>query len=366
MWRASSFDRASSAGVYAAGRHGGLTLLGWDGTTANVGCGSGYETLSESGACVSSGIDGVSVQLKGEDRLRLVLPADWGGASPVWSPTGDRLLLVREIAPRPGPGDDPGLSALWVLESGGRTREIYRPLARGVLSGPRWSPDGKFALVRQYTTTSNSLAADGIGVSLLLIEVARGRVVDLGSVSGVPQWGPRGQLAYVSGTGRMTWENKTLIVREADGRERIALAPMTERRVALAPAWDPSSGRLAWISGPELRGSANGDGYLDGVGAGERVGIIDDGGKATQVQCGAGRATEGVRWSNDGDALLLLCRKPGRDPYPLEIWLFRLRDGTSAALVTGLVGSPPQAAGFGFYGAQPSLFSIAAWSRAAN
>jgi hypothetical protein len=34
-------------------------------------------------------------------------------------------------------------------------------------------------------------------------------------------------------------------------------------------------------------------------------------------------------------------------------------------LVTGLV-SDPQAGGFGFYGAQPSLFSIVAWSRAAN
>jgi hypothetical protein len=366
VWRASSFDRVSATGVYASGRQGGLTLLGWDGTTTNAACDSGYETLSESGSCVAYATDGISIQLNGESKPRLVLPADWGGSSPVWSPVGDRLLLIRSIAPRPGPGDDPGLSALWVLERDGRTREIYRPSSRGVLQAPRWSPDGRFALVRQYTTTSNSAAADGIGTSLLLIEVATGHVVDLGSVLSAPQWGPGGQLAYVSGGSRTTWENKTLIVRGADGRERVAQAPTSEPRVALAPAWDFARGRLAWISGPEVPGSGNGDGYVDGAGAGQRVAVIDDGAKASEVQCGAGRVAEGVRWSSDGEALLLLCRKPGRDPFPLELWLYRLGDGTSAPLVTGLVGGPPEAAGFGFYGAQPSLFSIVAWSRAAN
>lgn len=366
VWRASSFDRVSVAGVYAAGRQGGLTLLRWDGTTVDAGCGGGYGTVSSGGSCASSGPDGISVRLPGEAQPRLVLPPDWRGGSPVWSPGGDRLLLVRVIESRPGPGEDPGLSALWMLEKDGRTREIYRPPTRGVLTAPRWSPDGRFALVRQYTTTSNSLAADGSGTSLLLIEVATGHVVDLGVVMSVSQWGPRGDLAYVSGGSRMTWENKTLIVRGADGRERIAQAPTNEPRVALAPAWDGARGRLAWISGPALPGSGNGDGYIDGAGAGQRVAVINDGAKASEVRCGAGRVAEGVRWSSDGDALLMLCRKPGRDAFPLELWLYRLSDGTSAPLVTGLVGGPPEAAGFGFYGAQPSLFSIVAWSRDAN
>jgi hypothetical protein len=366
VWRASSFDRANAAGVYAAGRHGGLTLLRWDGTTANVACGTGYHGVSASGACVSSGTDGISVQLPGEGTPRLVLPPDWGGASPVWSPEGNRLLLVRMIAARPGPGTDPGLAALWVLESDGRTREIYRPRDRGVLMAPSWSPDGQFGLVRQYTSTSNSLAADGVGTSLLLIEVATGHVVDLGIVMSAPQWGPHGQLAYVSGGGRMTWANKALIVRGAGGRERIAQAPTNEPRVALAPAWDLANRRLAWISGPALPDRLDGGGYIDGTGPGQRVAVIDDSVKTSEVRCGSGRVAEGVRWSSDGDALLLLCRKPGRDPFPLELWLYRLGDGTSAPLVTGVVGAPPEAGGFGFYGAQPSLFRMVAWSRAAN
>ncbi len=44
---------------------------------------------------------------------------------------------------------------------------------------------------------------------------------------------------------------------------------------------------------------------------------------------------------------------------PLELWLYRLSDRTSVPLVTGLPGDP-FAAGFGFHGAQPSLFSIVA------
>ncbi len=265
VWRASSFEGASPAGVYAAGRQGGLRLPRWDATTVEVACGSGYVALSVSGACASSGRDGISVQLPGERTPRLLLPADWGGGSPVWSPEGDRLLLVRTIAARPGPGMDPGLAALRVLESDGRTREIYRPAERGVLRAPRWSPDRRFALVRQYTTTSNSFAADGVATSLVLIEVATGQVADLGTVLSASQWGPRGQLAYVSGGSRMTGENKRLIVRDADGQERVGRAPTDEPRAALAPAWDAARGRLAWISGPELPGSGSGGGYIDGT-----------------------------------------------------------------------------------------------------
>jgi hypothetical protein len=365
VWRASTFDRVGVDGAYVVGRHGGTTLLGWDGTTRDVSCGTGYGAVSATGGCVSYGTDGVSVRLAGEGSPRRVLPADWAAASAVWSPDGSRLLLVRAIRNRPGPGLDPGQSALWVLEGDGRLREIYRPATQGILNRPRWSPDGRSALVWEIGTTSNSFAADGAGIKTLLVDIASGHVVDLGVVLnyGWAQWGPDGSLAYVSGGGRMTWDNKTLIVRAPSGRERIESAASGTGRVALAPDWDPVHGQLAWVSGPAAAGSGNGDGYIDGLGAGQRVGLIDPGKAPIEVRCGEDRVVEGLRWSSDGRALLLLCRKPGRDARPLELWLHRIADGTSVPLVRGLA-SDSQAAGFGFYGMQPSLFAIVAWSRA--
>jgi hypothetical protein len=258
---------------------------------------------------------------------------------------------------------DPGQSALWIRESDGRLRELYRPPGQGTLANLRWAPNGRSALVWRIGTTSNSFAADGVETAALLVDIDTANVVDLGVVMSIaPQWGPDGSLAFVRGGGRMTWEHRDLVVRGGDGRERV-MTPSDASRVALLPAWDPAGGRLAWVSGPSAPGSGNGNGYIDGLGAGQRVAVIDDGTSASEVRCNEGRVVEGVRWSNDGTVLLLLCRKPGGDARPLELWLYRLTDGSSAPLVRGLVADPV-AGGFGFYGAHPSLFSIVAWSRA--
>src|SRR5712691_1078477 len=94
VWRASTFDRASNEGTYVVGRHGGLTLLRWDGTTQDVACGTGYGAASATGGCLSYGTEGVSVRLADERSPRRVLPPDWAAASAVWSPDGSQLLLV--------------------------------------------------------------------------------------------------------------------------------------------------------------------------------------------------------------------------------------------------------------------------------
>src|SRR5437870_4965257 len=183
VWRDSSFDRSTREGTYVTGRHGGLTLLRWDGTTADVSCGTGYGDIALNGACVSYGTDGVFVRLPGEQSPRLVLPADWGAGAAAWNPQGDRLLLMRAVRPRPGPGLDPGQSALWLLENNGRLRELYRPAPQGVLTRLRWSPDGRSALVWQVDTTSSSIAADLGGISALLVDPDRSGVTNLGMVS---------------------------------------------------------------------------------------------------------------------------------------------------------------------------------------
>ncbi len=104
--------------------------------------------------------------------------------------------------------------------------------------------------------------------------------------------------------------------------------------------------------------------YMNGVGPGERVAVVEGGAQPVVVRCGEGRVVEGVRASADAGALLLLCRRVGHDSQPLELWLHRIAEGTSAPLVGGLVGGVPEAGGFGYCGTQPSLFRIVAWSRA--
>ena len=361
IWARSTFGPLTQNGVYVLGRHGGAELLRWDGTKADATCGTGFTVSIVPGiGCASVGTDGVYVQLAGEPRVRQVLPHDWGAGSPVLSPDGRRLLAVRSLEQRPGPGMDPGLSALWLMEPNGKLREVYRPVDRGVLTTPVWSPDGTMAIVRQIESTSNSFAADGVGISTILVDLVTGASRSLG-VTRSETWSADGRLAFVRGGGRTTWWNKELVVLEANGTEQRLSATIDPARVALAPAWGPH-GRIAWVSGPAVD-DFNGAGYIDGAGAGQRVGVVRANGRDDQITCASGRVVEGISWSADGERLLLLCRKPGNDPRPLELWLYRLKDGTSAPLVTG-IGTGDPAGGFGFYGAQPNLSNVSAWSLA--
>jgi hypothetical protein len=231
-----------------------------------------------------------------------------------------------------------------------------------VLVTPVWSPDGTKAIVRQIESTSNSFAADGVGISTILVDLVTGASRSLG-VTRSETWSADGRLAFVRGAGRMTWWDKELVVLEPDGTQQRVSAAVDPARVALAPAWGPR-GEIAWVSGPAVE-DYSGAGYVDGAGAGQRVGAIRASGRDDQITCAVGRVVEGISWSSDGEKLLVLCRKPGHDPRPLELWLHRLKDGTSAPLVTG-IGSDDLARGFGFYGAQPSLSTVAAWSLATS
>lgn len=264
--RAATFDGETTEGVYVVGRHGGAELLGWGGTKSTIECGTGFADVSRGGACASAGQDGVEVKLADDVAPRLVLPADWRGSSAVWSPDGRRLILIRTLADRSTTGLDPGLSALWLMEADGRVREVYRPPDRGVLNRPSWSPDGRQVLVWHVTTTSASFAADGVGITARIIDVSSGASSILGTVMNRwVDWAPDGRLAFVRGGGRGSWDGKELFVREPTGVEYEIRARSADERVALAPSWDRSGTRLAWVSGPESH-DLGGTEYMAGVG----------------------------------------------------------------------------------------------------
>jgi hypothetical protein len=118
---------------------------------------------------------------------------------------------------------------------------------------------------------------------------------------------------------------------------------------------------LAWVDAAEgdgLQGAA----YVNGVGPGARDALVSIDRAIGTITCGD-RVVEGVRWSTDGQ-LLLLCRRPGDVARPLELWL-RGSATSSSPLVPLLTGlGDDLMRGFGVYGAHPSLFDLVAWSKA--
>ena len=127
--------------------------------------------------------------------------------------------------------------------------------------------------------------------------------------------------------------------------------------VALAPAWRGVD--LYWVQGQA--GGNQDRSYVRGIGEGFRYGVhLSASGRANLPFDGI---VEGVRPSADGRSALILARRPTDQPgdqyRQLELWLLRDIDGAAKAtrLISNLGGL-----GFGYYGLQPSLFDLVAWS----
>lgn len=370
VWGASTLASETAYGPYVLGRHGGITLLRWDGTTEPT-CPSGsFAAISIRGTCAFIGVGGDSaVYVDRGSGAQTLLPADWGATTFAWSPDGAELAIIRsERRPDPVPALEPlWRNTLWHLDRHGALTKIFD--SRNGLSslfGLRWSFDRRVS-VWEIATTSNSLAADGVATSLHVVNVDTRDHLDLGTTLGMrawAQWSLDGRLAFVSGGGRETWGNKQLVVLEPDGTRRVVAGDLGRTsgaaRAAIAPAWQPVFGtpaRLAWIEDAAESIGASSD-YFRGVGpAAQRIAVLQTGNALVTLSC-PGLVTEGVRWSADGSAALLLCRAPGVDHHALQIWYAPI-GGTPRPLVTGLGDL-----GFGYYGLQPSLFDIVAWSLA--
>jgi len=369
VWGASTLARQTASGPYVLGRHGGMTLLRWDGATEPR-CPSGsFADLSIRGTCAFIGVGGdTAVYLDHGSGAQMLLPADWGAATFVWSPDGAELAIIRnERRTDPVPRYEPlWRNTLWRLDRHGALTKIFDSShAVSSLFGLKWSFEGRVS-VWETATTSNSLAADGVGITLHVVDVDTGAAVDLGTTLGKrawAQWSPDDRLAFVSGGGRETWDNKQVVVLERDGTRRVVAGVLgrtnDDASAAIAPAWQPtmSGPRLAWIEGPAASMSASFD-YFRGVGpAAQRVAVLQAPNSPVTLTC-PDLVTEGVRWSADASAALLLCRAPGVDKHALQVWYVPL-GGTPRPLVAGLGDG-----GFGYYGLQPSLFDIVAWSLA--
>jgi hypothetical protein len=357
---------ATREGTYAEGLEGGLVLLHWDGTVETVDCGPGrFQTIAASGACVSYVVQDsreVWVRLPNETTARLLLPGDWGAGQIALSPEGRRVAVLRS---KPGTSFEARAhNALWIIDADGTPRRIYEPKEpNAFLFYLAWSPDGRWLTLWEQPIVSNSVMADGD--RLLLVDTADGTVIDLGKTlvaRGWLQWSADGRLAFVRGGDRQTWLGKQLVIRSPNGTVRVIT---DDDHVGLAPAWVSGPGGtlgLTWVEAPV--GDGNGGVYVAGTGAGARYGIASDDLRSPGHRLPFAGIVEGLRSSADATVNLVLVRRPsspGRDEYgALELWLMKppgSGTSTQVRLVTGLGDLA-----FGYYGLQPSLFDLVAWS----
>jgi Tol biopolymer transport system component len=283
----------------------------------------------------------------------MLLPPDWNAGLFAWDQSGLELAIVRGEA-RPEPVRQH--STLWVMDvRHGGVRKIFDSAsATSYLNNLSWS--GRRIAFTEIDSTSASASADGVNIHLWVIDVDTGRAVDLGHVLHPGWWSPDGRLAFVRGGDRFTWNHKELAVLDQDWN--VTVVAGGGATIALAPAWQPISkgARLAWIEAPDTTECCQR--YVAGLGpSAQRVAVLDTYAGQVRMSC-PGMVTEGVRWSSDGRSVLLLCRAPGIEYHALQIW-YATVGGTPRALVTGLGDLA-----FGYYGSQPSLLGITAWSLA--
>lgn len=216
------------------------------------------------------------------------------------------------------------------MPAGSAPRKLQIPALPGFIDGYTLSPDGRYAAARHLG-------------GLFLVDLASGHATHLGIGSGqetvAPRWSRDGRLVFVRGGGRESWLDRTVVVATPDGSMREIRGFPSDGGLpsGLAPVWDPAGKRLAWVASPSSAGRSDDPArdYLAGRGVGDRRVLVSDlTADPVEIRCGEGVA-EGVRWSHDGAALLLLCRRPSLRLNAFELWLHPL--GTPGARAVALV-----------------------------
>lgn len=379
----------TAGGAYVQGPQGRWDLLRWDGSRASdqdftacqqepgifaswcsasatgVGVGYGSHTGPGPGPFTGPWCPPAFVRLPGTARSTSFPPELCVQVAKV-SADG-KQILISDIARQSSPDalfrgrcqsgyftlDDTACyeQRLWVMPVGGAPLRLRLSLGVPDLVLSDLSPDGRYATGQQ-------------GNGLFFVDLQTGSVTPLGTVRQTPlRWSSSDRLAFVRGAAEESWIDKTVVVKAADGAERELRFSQSASAIGLAPAWDPAGRRLAWIASPASVTGANvaAQEYLEGRGVGDRRVLISDlTSDPVEIRCGEG-VTEGVRWSQSGTMLLLLCRRPGARIAPFDLWLHRLGapGGASVALVKGITWG-----GVDTHGFAPDLFTHTAWSRA--
>jgi len=294
-----------------------------------------------------------------------------------WSPTGDRLALLRLSFD--GNQIERGASvpvvdaSLWVTEGDLQAptlRELVMPTTAqrspGVPDVARWSPDGRYlTLGMGPAIPCNSCRADG--ALWQAVPVDGGAPVELGSgLTAIPSvdWAADGAFVVLSApAGRETYRGKQLV--------RVDPATGDATDLSRDPAWadlepavSPDGRVIAFARGQALDAAA-GDASANRTAIlSRRIWVMDaDGGNPRQLTDAPGWTDEAPVWSSDGQWLIFVrwCPAGEGEPAAAQIWAMRPDGSVARMLVSDLDVPPGLESGFGYYGALAwqDLFSVA-------
>lgn len=166
-----------------------------------------------------------------------------------WSPDGKSLAYnITVLSKEPESRDD----KLFTVEIGEGKPIQHLQIPGTGIKVAEWQPDGKGLLFWQLPLHSASIASDGVGLYSLQFDKTEPTPLTTGLA--YPEWqsfSPQGQFLTVTGSDRIVWANKSLVVANPKtGKLQHIQNP--KDFVAIDPQYSPDGKKIAYVAAKNL------------------------------------------------------------------------------------------------------------------